>query len=517
MKFFNKKTIFLAAASVVLSMVSSCERDYLETSPTDAVSEEGSTSSIANLQTVINGMHRNMYYRQNSSQGQNGGTGVMMYMDVMGEDLIFPATGPNWYVTTIRWLDNANANSGNLFYPYDFYYGQIRSANIVLKATPLVTGTQAEKDKIMGEAYAFRAFSYYMLTQIYANRYMPGTANGQMGVPLRLDDSYNPIARATVEENYTSINNDLLQAFILLSGKARADKSHFNANVVKGLMARVALTQGKYPEAATYAKEARTGFALMKNEEYKAGFNTYAVSEWMWGYKPIDATSDYFGNFMAYMSRNYNSSQIRQAPKVVNKLLYNSFPATDVRKQLVDATGNHTDLFFETDPVTGLLVRKKAFAAYSLVPYTSQKFLSVNASGSVDSSVSLGDVPFMRSAEMYLIEAEALAKDNKEALSKIVFTEFEKNRNPAYVSSAKTGQAYIDEVLTSRRLELWGEGFRFLDLKRQNLPLDRTGTNFSAVVVSGLVTVPADDRRWTWLIPQAEIDASQGLVKQNEL
>ena len=517
MKFFNKKTIILAAASVVLSMVASCDRDYLETSPTDAVSEEGSTASIANLQTVINGMHRNMYYRQNSSQGQNGSTGVMMYMEVMGEDLIFPATGPNWYVSTIRWLDNANANSGNLFYPYNFFYGQIRSANIVLKATPLVTAPQAEKDKVMGEAYAFRAFSYYMLTQIYAKRYVPGSVNAQMGVPLRLDDGLLPIPRGTVEENYTSINSDLLQAFTLLSGKARSDKSHFNANVVKGLMARVALTQGKFPEAATYAKEARVGFELMSNEIYKQGFNNYSTPEWMWGYKPIDATSDYFGNFMAYMSRNYNSSQIRQAPKVVNKLLYNKFPATDVRRQVIDPTGNHTDLFFEINPATGLLVRKKAFSAYTLVPYTSQKFLSVNASGGIDQSVSLGDIPFMRAAEMYLIEAEALAKDNKEALSKVVFTEFEKNRNPAYTSSTKTGQAYIDEVLTSRRLELWGEGFRFLDLKRQNLPLDRTGTNFAAVVVSGLVTVPAGDTRWTWLIPQAEIDASQGLVKQNDL
>ncbi len=503
MKFFNKKTIFLATASVVLSMVSSCEREYLETSPTDAVSEEGATSSVSNLRTIINGMHRNMYYRQNASQGQNGGTGVMMYMEVMGEDLIFPATGPNWYISTARWQDNANANSGNLFYPYDFYYGQIRSANVVLKATPGVIGEQADKDKLMGEAYAFRAFSYFMLTQIYANRYVPGGANSQLGVPLRLDDSYNPIARATVEENYTSINNDLQQAFTMLSGKVRADKSHFNANVVKGLMARVALTQGKYAVAATYAKEARAGFALMSNEAYKAGFNNYTVSEWMWGYKPLGSTSDYFGNFMGYMSRNYNSSQIRQAPKVVNKLLFDQFAATDVRTQVIDPTGNHTALNLPS--------------TYLKVPYTSQKFLSTNDSGSVDNSVSLGDVPFMRSAEMYLIEAEALARDNKEALSKVVFTEFEKNRNPAYVSSVKTGQAYINEILNSRRLELWGEGFRFLDLKRQNLPLDRTGTNFSAVVASGLVTVPANDKRWTWLIPQAEIDASQGLVKQNDL
>lgn len=503
MKFFNKKTIFLAAASVVLSTVISCERDYLTTDPTDAVSDVAAYSTVANISTVINGMHRNMYYRQNESQGQNGATGVMMYMEVMGEDLIFPATGPNWYISTLRWLDNANANSGNLFYPYDFYYGQIRIANAVIKNAPAASGEQEDKDRLMGEAYAFRAFSYTMLTQIYAKRFVAGSANSQLGVPIRLDDSFNPIARATVDENYTQINNDLLQAFTLLNGKTRSNKSHFNANVVKGLMARVALIQGKYPEAATYAKDARQGFALMSNATYRAGFNTYGNGEWMWGYNPIDTSSDYFGNFMAYMSRNYNSSQIRQAPKVVNSLLFNSFPSTDVRTQVIDPTGAHTALNLPT--------------TYSKFPYTSQKFLSVNAAGTRDNATSLGDIPFMRAAEMYLIEAEALAKDSKEAQSKIVFDEFEKNRNPAYAGAATTGQAYIDEVLKSRRLELWGEGFRFLDLKRLNLPLDRTGANHSAVVTNNLLTVPANDNRWTWLIPQGEIDASQGLVIQNEL
>ncbi|MCZ2085716.1 MAG: RagB/SusD family nutrient uptake outer membrane protein [Flavobacteriales bacterium] len=503
MKFINKKTIFLAAASVVLSMVSSCERDYLETGPTDAVSEQLATGSIENINTIINGMHRKMYYRQNASQGQNGNTGIMIYMDVMGDDLIFPDVATNWYVSTLRWQDNANANSSNVFYPYDFYYEQIRMANIVIMNTPAVTGDPAVKERLMGEAHAFRAFSYYMLTQIYANRYVPGGNNTQLGVPLRLDIGFEPIPRATVEEVYSSINNDLTTAFGLLTGKTRTNKSHFDANVVKGLMARVALTQGRYPQAATYAKEARTGFTLMTNAAYKTGFNNYTNSEWMWGYKPLDVTSDYFGNFMAYMSRNYNSSQIRAVPKIVNNQLFNKFAATDVRTQVIDPTGAHTALNLP--------------ATYKKFPYTSQKFLSVNGDGGVDNGVSLGDVPFMRAAEMYLIEAEALARDNREAESKIVFNQFTKNRNPSYAGATTTGQAYIDEVLTSRRLELWGEGFRFLDLKRLNLPLDRTATNFYPVVNNGIGVIPATDKRWTWLIPQSEIDAGKGLVKQNDL
>lgn len=509
MKFINKKTILLAAFSVILTVSTSCERDYLQTDPTDAVSESTATSTVANLSTLVNGMHRNMYRRQNSSQGQNGTTGIMMYMEVMGEDLIFPATGPNWYVSTIRWQDNDNASSRNLFYPYDFYYEQIRMANVIIAHAPQATGEAADRDRVVGEAYAFRALSYYMLNQIYAKRYVPGTDNKQLGLSLRLDESFNPIPRNTVEENYAVINSDLQKAFDLLNGKARSNKSHFDANVVKGLMARVALTQGRYADAATYAKEARQGFALMSNTDYKAGFNDYNNSEWMWGYSPTEATTDYFGNFMAYMSRNYNSSQIRQAPKVVNKQLYDQFPATDVRTQVIDPTGNHLGLL--TEEKDGKIVKKKAYASYSLYPYTSQKFLVK------DQTVSLGDIPMMRAAEMYLIEAEALAKANREAESKAVFNAFEKNRNPAYAGAATTGQAYIEEILTSRRLELWGEGFRFLDLKRLNLPLNREGTNYYPVVTNNVLTIPAGDKKWTWLIPQDEINASQGVIEQNEL
>ena len=59
MKFINKKTIFLAAATAALSIVSSCERDYLETVPTDGVSDVLAASSIENLNIILNGMHRN--------------------------------------------------------------------------------------------------------------------------------------------------------------------------------------------------------------------------------------------------------------------------------------------------------------------------------------------------------------------------------------------------------------------------------------------------------------------------
>lgn len=493
-KYISKITISLVTVLLAFS-VTACRSDFLETSPTDSVSESNATATADNLMLIINGMHRNMYVRQ-GGQGYSGIGGQFIIQDSYGEDLVHPAVGLNWHVDAVRWLTQANENSFAVEYPYNFYYRQIRNANMIIVDGKDATGDQVTKEKAIGEAYAYRAFFYFQLVQLYGKRYVPGGNGSNKGVPLRLEPTEEPLPRATVEEVYAQINKDLDMALTYLKGKSRLHKSHFNENVVYGLKARVALTQGKWQEAADNAKLARNGFPLMSNADYMAGFNKIGVGEWIWGIEIISDQTDYFGNFHAYMSRNYNSSTIRLAPKAMSKKLYDAFPATDVRTKVVDPTGKHTSLGLPSN-----------FAKY---PYTSQKFLAVSASDS------RGDVPLMRSAEMYLIEAEALARLGKETESKIVFNALELNRNPAYTATALTGQDYINRILLSRRIELWGEGFRFFDMKRLAQGLDRTGSNHNEVVINSVYTIDPSDKRWQYLIPKSEIDASGGVVEQNE-
>lgn len=70
-----KKIKILTSTLLGLSLLlSSCSDDYLDTEPTSSVSEQAAMSTADNLMAAINGMHRNMYTRQNRSQGQNGYT-----------------------------------------------------------------------------------------------------------------------------------------------------------------------------------------------------------------------------------------------------------------------------------------------------------------------------------------------------------------------------------------------------------------------------------------------------------
>ena len=229
----------------------------------------------------------------------------------------------------------------------------------------------------------------------------------------------------------------------------------------------------------------------MNGTEYLAGFNDADNPEWMWASKIQNDQGTFFYSYFAFMSSNFSSNATRTNPRSINATLYEQIPATDVRKQLWSPTG-------VTPPANG-----------TRYPYTSNKFRVV------DPSISVGDVVYMRAAEMYLIEAEALARQGKDTEAQNLLYALVTTRNPSYVKSNSTGQTLINEILLQRRIELWGEGFRFLDLKRTNASLDRTGANHN-VAIAVTMSVPAGDNRWEWLLPQDEINQNS-LAVQNPL
>jgi hypothetical protein len=495
-----KKLIYSTLALLILTLsISSCKKDYLETVPTDAISASVVTASADNMLLALNGIHRSLYI-QYASQGQGGVFGIMIFNDMLGEDLVMTEAGNGWYNNTYKWLDHRTPTDADLLYPWRIYYKVIANANILINGAANATGDPVMIDAIVGQALVYRAWAHFQLVQLYAERYNTGAANAQLGIPLMLESTTEGLPRNTVEDVYASINTDLDGAITRLTGYVRPNKSHLNVNVAKGLKARVALTQGIYALAATNASEARTGFALMDSTTYMSGFNDYNVGEWMWGSHLIEDQTIYFYHFGAYMSRNFSSTNIRTNPKAMNSKLYAQIPTYDVRKKLVSATGL-THVFPAGYAILSTFYKRS---------YTSQKFL---AYGNSDSRM---DVAFMRASEMYLIEAEARARLNQNTEAQQLLFDLNTKRDRFYVKSTSTGSTLVDEILFYRRVELWGEGFRFNDLKRLNIPLDRNGANHRSDLVGGVYDVPAGDIRWQFLIPQSELDAN-ALMVQNSL
>jgi hypothetical protein len=78
-------------------------------------------------------------------------------------------------------------------------------------------------------------------------------------------------------------------------------------------------------------------------------------------------------------------------------------------------------------------------------------------------------------------------------------------------ASFATATDLITAVLDERFKELCFEGFRFYDLKRNNLPVQRNASDAS----SDWQTLPVGSYRWVLPIPQAETNANPNMAQND--
>lgn len=493
------KTKFLTILIALGLLSTACKEDYLETVPTGSVDAASAYATTKNASAAINGIYRTMVVRYLGLQTYFGHPAMMIILDAMGDDLVFSNTANTGHFNEQRWISHRSDVGTLTQFPYQLYYRLIGNANIAVANIDNAAGTAAERAQVKGEALALRAFSYFSLVQLYGKRYdAVAKPNAQLAVPLVLVPTTEGLPRATVEEIYTQINKDLVDAAALLTtARPGGYKSHINIDVVRGFQARVALTQQNWADAAKFAADARKSYALMSVAQYGEGFADIANPEWMWGFDHLEDQSEFFGAYHSYISSNFNSTNIRATPKLINSKLYDQIPATDVRAKMwvkVPTTAN------SIVPTGGIRA-----------PYMNQKFRLPGT----PSTSTMGDIPYMRAAEMYLIEAEAQARLAKPTEAAKALFDLVSKRDPSYKLSTTTGTALLDEILFNRRVELWGEGVRFTDLKRMNLPLNRNGANHNPAAAV-LFDVPAGDKQWEFLIPRRETDSNKAIV-QNPL
>ncbi len=482
----------------------SCSDDYLDLDPTEAISEADVFTNTNNAWPALSGIHRFMYMNQRPGGGHSshaGHGGNLIMHEMMGEDLVNHDTGGNWFIGVHNWISHRNESGTYTIYPYRFFYTIIANANMIIKYIGDAEGPTYDKEFIKGQALAYRAWAYHQLVQAYAKRYdWNAKPNNQLGVPLVLAPTTQGFPRETVENVYEQINIDLTNAIELLKNKnhipfsTETPKSHITIDVAKGMKARVALTQGNWERAAQLANEARQNWPLMDEDELLSGFNNKDNPEFMWVSHITQEHTYAFSSFFSYMSWNRNSTNVRNNPKKICGNLYEKISDTDLRKQWFASSDEEAR---ERQPNT----------SYTAVQYMSFKIMAP------DEASGRGDLCYMRTAEMYLIEAEALARAGIEGEARSVLYDLISTRDSDYELSTKSGDDLIEEILTHRRIELWGEGFRWLDLKRLNLALERDPESHATVTTTW--EIPINDILWQYRIPRAEINANP-LIIQND-
>lgn len=534
----RKINILLLTLSMMLGF--SCSEEFLDTAPTNAISAEDALSTPENMMLVLNGLHR-MMYAQNPLTGgywhASGQSHFIPMFDAIAGNVIHTSRGNGWLRDDLQWIEHTDASTWTVENLWFQRYHFIASANSIINK---VEEDQLPKDALMnnilGQAHAYRAWAYHQLVMSFAKGYtISADPSKEPGVPLlfKTEAPYTSGPRASVKEIYDQIEKDINMAIDYLKEASPAkNKSHISLNAAYGIKARVALQKGDWATAASAAALAREGYPLMNEAAWLSGFNSLDLSEVIWGGHVIAEETNYFAAFFYYICSTFNGSQNRANPKMINNAVYNRIPETDYRRKAwlpwapnTNPGASNGQGGFGNDPnytdknefnaAKQLIIDTYGITpAHNTHPYMNVKFLQQNP-GTIDPD----DVIYMRTSEMILIEAEALAMQNKIAEAQNVLSTLCVSRDSAWDKTKfDTKEKLMDEIKFQRHVELWGEGFSFHDAIRWDDVHDMTGSGAAAVLYQDgmFQDRPSVNPKWVFKIPQAEIDANPNLTEADQ-
>lgn len=480
-----KKFNFIWVLGILMLGVS-CSEDFLDKGAEDDISKEqiqdlANSSPEAALTLAAGAEAGNYFFLNDFSTAGHGNIhdefGLMAFnlgLDLMSNDMLM--TQSHWFINYYNYTGRTEP-SIRTDAIWKFYYRAIKNMNEGLLFVPSdVVGNELRF--IRGRMLAMRGLCYFNLVRLYSN--------GAAGIPV-VTDTELKLGRVPTDEVKAQILADLTEAHDLLNGYTRTTKTSIDKAVVAGLLARYNLEYGNYAQAAAFAAEARAGYAPMSSDALFDGFNKIGNSEWMWGADINTQTSTVYASFFSHIGNlNAGYAGLLQIYKNIDRRIYDAIPNTDSRKSWFVDEGNQ----------------------FGLPKYANIKF--------VDDTNFEGDYVFMRGAEMYLIEAEAKALGGDDAGARQALFDLVSTRDASYTLSSNSGAALLNEIRLHRKIELWGEGFAFYDMKRWNNPLERdyAGTNHISL---GLFNYPAGSPKFIFQFPASEMNTNPEITEQNPL
>ena len=287
---------------------------------------------------------------------------------------------------------------------------------------------------------------------------------GGLGVPLFTSPTLIPAdaapkPRSTEAEVWALILEDV--NFALTNLPAASQTGRVNANVARALQARMHLLRGEWAEAeaaATAVIDSKK-YSLLPAADYGKIWLSQNSTEAIWELQ-FDVNNSNSIAFFYYTAATGGRNEITTAAS-----LRDAHDPADVRKP-VNAT--------TTAPTN-----------------KTQKFTRVNGTD---------NVVIIRLSEMYLIRAEARARQAGKLSDAIVDLNTIRNRAGLASITLATADAAVTAILAERRFEFAHEGLRWFDLRR-------TGNWSVAGITDGLKAV--------WPIPQREVQTSANVVAQN--
>ena len=493
-----KKIVYfpLNVVLILTLLLSGC--DFLNRSPYDSVDTSQGFQTLADAEAAINAAYQPLQWAKlynmriwtldiiagNSEVGAGGGTD--------GEETVD--------------LANFIADADN-FAALDLWRGPspgILRCNFVLQKVPAMDIDETIKNRILGEAHFLRAHYYFLLVRLFG------------GVPLQTEpaDSNSDLflPRASAEEVYELIVEDLDQAITLLPKRSAYTLEHIGRATKEAAMAelaRVYLTH--YQDYEHYQL-----VVDLCEEIRKMGYQLEANYADLWNPSKQNGVESifevqYYGktNYDFWSNENQSSwlstfTGPRNSGMAAGCYGWNQPTAEFVSQYETGDVRKEKTIFYTGCPTFDGMTYS---SAYSTTGYNVRKFL-ITKTQSPDYNTSNQNWVVTRYADVLLMKAEALNEMGQTTLAEAPLYEV---RCRAGLTNRSTIEGLSqmqmrEKIIHERRMELAFEGHRWFDMIRYK---DNYALNF----LHSIGKTAATNKHLLLPIPTQEREANPKLTQ----
>ena len=459
----------ILTAMVILTMAS-CSK-IIETAPSHQLDANQRFQNLSDYEDALVGVYSLFQQADYYGDGSNAYVGLP---DMISDNVNETGESLGNFTVLSSWV--YAEDEPNISNTWQSAYKIISQANLVLRGIDTFFNSEPERvNRIKGQALALRAMVHFDVMRYWAEEFDRNSS--KPGIPYISEFNYElKPSRGTIAETYDKIEADLLLAKQLLqnidlpineSGRAYVDDI-----VVDAMLARMYLYSGEYDNAIEHATSVIDQIPLESLDVFPSIWLDETTEGVVWSLV-FNAGEGRIGDNIYFVPSDRSSYE-------PNPTLLSLYDPSDIR----------LPTYYKVE--SGRIILSK---------YLSKGSMSSRPDGVVDFKV-------FRTAEMYLIRAEAFARSGQEGLALDDLNVLRSARIQDFVPGNETGAALLDAIELERRKELIAEGHRFFDLKRTSRMINRTDCpNFC--------TLEPGDRAWAFPIPIGEINANPNIIPQN--
>lgn len=522
-----KKNIITLVLAAPLLMFTSCS-DFLDTTPDNRI-DINSADQITPLLVSA--------YPDRSP----------MLMGEMSSDNIMD-NGAQFDATLLQeqlylWQDPTGNDDDGPYGLWESCYNAIASANQALEGIE-AQGNPASLSAQRGEALICRAYSHFLLANIFCMPYNPQTADTYLGIPYcktTEKEVYVNYERGTLAQTYKEIAADIEEGLPLINDAIYSVvKYHFNKKAANAFAARFYLYYQKWDQVIECANIAIGNNPATSLRQWEDDFGDLSLvsdvaTQYISEKKPANLLITTAYSDLGYIVGPYDIyKRYGHGQEIYNNETINSFGPWSVRGGLV--MGNFIISIHQKNPFPKIrtyfeYIDKSSGIGYShtvTIPFTVDEALLCRAEAYVLGSQH-NYAKALEDINNWIVYHSMISKDRGVDLTLDVLNAFydqlpyepaivnsvrdrsvKKILNPeGFTVNAGTEENLIQLILQLRRLEGLQEGLRWYDLKRYGIEFSHNRAGNTPEVLK------KDDLRRAIQLPQDVINAGMKANPRN--